>query len=750
MKSKNLGGSSHWLRGVVPLLFLLSGFSGLVYQVVWVRWLALAFGVSAYAVSMVLAVYFGGLALGGWLGGKLASYKLPGLRLYGVLEIGIGVYAVWLSSVSGSLDEFYRSIYVGLGSNLGLWQAARLVLASVLLITPTTMMGATFPLIVSAYKQLQARLGAGLAGLYALNTIGGMMGVLLAGFVLIGGMGLHNTTLAAAVINIIVGLAALGFSLARAAGAAQTALGGGVSRDGSDGSPQQLRRVLLAGLFLSGVAALGYEVVWTRVLELLIGSGTVYAFALMLATVLLGIGLGSWLLSPMADQIRRPMVWLGWLEFGVSCAMLLTMLVGGWLLAFLSFSQQIWLMASLGLFAPNVLLGAVVPLGLKVYASLEDQAGRGVGELYAANLMGGVCGSLATGFVLLPVLGSQGSLMALTMVSASVGLLWLLVSPNRRGLVWGIAPTLLLVTALAARPGWLLDRVFSSRFPGQAILFNVEEVEGTVTVIENKGIKTVYLNGRHQANDTPDMLWLHRRLAHLPLVLHPDPQRMLIVGLGSGSTAGAATLYPLEQLKVIELSPAMIEAAALFTASNYNIINHPRAQIVAGDGRQFLLLTDETFDVIEADIIPPRQAYSGFLYSADFYRLARARLSPGGMMAQWMDTTLPEQDYKLLLRTFVSVFPNANLWQGGNFVIGLRHDAPLDLSRLEARLARLPLAEIHAAGGWTSVAELKQDLTLGPQEILEYVGQGPILTDNWLYLEYYLARSPIPASSTQP
>ncbi|MBI4786378.1 MAG: fused MFS/spermidine synthase [Chloroflexi bacterium] len=715
------------------VVFLLSGFSGLAYQVVWIRRFGLIFGVTAFATSAVLSAYFAGLALGSWLAGRrLSRWRVHPLKLYAFLEVGVGAYALAIPFLLDSLNIVYAAVFPLLENSFYLLSLLRLFFSALVLIIPTTLMGATLPLLTEALAERVKNVTVNVSGLYAVNTLGALLGASFSGFYAIREFGMFETTLLAVAGNWLAALGAV--IIARRLGA--------VAPQPSKPQPETRRefspryKALLLGLFLSGFAALGYEVVWTRVLSLFMGR-TVFAYTTILCSALLGIAVGSWLLRYASPWIRRPVRVLALLELAVAALSLLSIGVISQAVP----NQTDWgLPVSLGviLVIPNALLGATLPLAIRVYQAEFKHIAQSVGDLYSANVLGGVLGSFATGFVLLTLLGSQYTVVFLAVLNGFVALLFYRYAESgSRTWAWvGVGASALAVVFFLLQPQFLFDGIRRGIFGEEEILFHQEDVEGIVTVTQQGIHRTIYLNGSQESNDRPGLLDVHRGLAHLPLLLHPNPERILVVGLGSGTTAGAATQQPVKEIRVVELVPGMYQGAAYFAESNYDILNDPRVNLRVDDGRNHLLLTRDKFDVIEADLILPWHVGANNLYAAEYYRLVAARLKPNGIVAQWLDTGLPAEEYKLLLRTFISVFPNTTLWRSGNYAVAMPSGIRIDQDLLRARFADRKLAKALLESGFYDLDTFLGSFVMGPEDIRRYVGAGPILTDDHPYLEF--------------
>jgi spermidine synthase len=740
------------LNIVLYALFLISGLSGLVYQVVWKREFSLIFGVTSYAVGTVLSAFFAGLALGSWLASRWIKRGVRNpLRLYGWLELAIAAYALVTPFLLDLLNQVYLSIFPLIDGSFTTISLLRFVGSMLVLLFPTTLMGATLPLVSEALSRRLSDATVNVGNLYTINTLGALGGAALSGYYTLGFVGVFETTLIGVTANVL----AAGGALLIAGGFEQpiehqpSRTQAKTTATNNLAQPQrQLRWLILVAMFVSGFAALGYEVIWTRVLSMFTGR-TVAAFTTILCSVLFGIVLGSWFVRLRGARLQRPIAALVFIQMGVAWSSLLS-IIG--MSQFAPDRESPWVMLFLGLIliVPNALLGATLPLAVRIYQAAGAQLGQSVGEVYAANVLGGVLGSFSTSFLLVPWLGSQTTIVLLVVLNTLIALLLLprrerqtnITKPTTHlsptSLFW-MGLTGLLTIGIALSPNLLLGGVSRQVYGNdERVLFQEEGVEGTVVVTElADGTRQIYVNGTIQSGNAIGTLLTHRRLAHLPLLLHSNPRDVLVVGIGSGTTAGTATRYPMvERIKVVELSPGMVRGSEFFTESNYNLLGDPRTTVIADDGRNFLMLTDERFDVIESDIILPYHAGANNLYAKEYYELIKSRLKPGGVVSQWIDVALPEAEYQRLLRTFVSVFPNTTLWEGGSYAIAQPDGIRIDPRIIRERFADPTILTALFEAGYTDPENFLQSFTMGPESIQRYLGEGPILTDNQPYLEY--------------
>jgi spermidine synthase len=514
---------------------------------------------------------------------------------------------------------------------------------------------------------------------------------------------------------------------------------------------------------VSGFTSLALEVIWFRVLVIFMGP-TAYAFAIMLATVLAGIALGSALVTP---WMRRQIDWvalLAILQIAVSVAALMSFRALAFIRPAAGYVDEAWAQMTVGvhylatvlvgsvfaILPTAVLLGLAFPIGVRVWAGLgEDrrQAAARVGVFNAVNLCGAVFGPLAAGFWLLPRAGSRASLIAIAgMTLASAFVLLSVLAPRRpRFAAVAALGGALAFAAAATNLDQALGAALARAYGSEERLWWDEGVQTTVMVNRRPagptgpGMRILYLDGWHQANDSPGTLFMERTIGVLPMLLHPEPSRALVIGLGGGATAGAIARLPGVQVDVVELSPSVARAAdEWFSHSNFGLLRRPNVSLRVDDGRNYLLLTDQRFDVITADIIIPRHAGSGNLYSAEYFQLARRALTRGGMMLQWLggDTDV---ENRTIMGTFLNVFPYATLWAGRSLLIGTVDPLLIRRDQVERRLADPATGAALEVAGITNFEMLRLLYDAGPEELRVYVGDGPILTDDRPFMEYFLS-----------
>ncbi|GIW08327.1 MAG: hypothetical protein KatS3mg060_3132 [Dehalococcoidia bacterium] len=757
-KAQARGGLLAGATGLVGLLILslvLSGASGLIYQVIWFRVLGLIFGVSVHATSAVLAAFMAGLAVGSVVTGRFADRIKRPLLAYGIVEIGIGVFGLSSLWALELLQPIYKALALSVTDSVVVLSVIRFALAFLILLVPTTMMGATMPLVVRSSLLRSGSLSRNVSLLYAANTFGAVAGAFSSAFYLIGLYGVTVTTAIAAGINMAVGVLWIGVSLAapRETEAAPPEVEVAPELHPSERVSPATARLVLIVYGLSGAIALAYEVVWTRLLAGVFPS-TVYAFAIMLCAILTGIAIGSWAVNGLIARRGNWLLRFAVLEvaLGVAAVLSLTViaqayraerLVRGWLgwSAETLVVNEPWFMLTFALFCigPTAfLMGVTFPVATKLYASGFTEVGRRVGTIYGVNVLGALAGSLGGGLVLIPLLGAQRALWALAIGNAVLGLIVLLATRGRAPQRLGFAAaSATLFGAIAVASPDVYQTLFSTDPQTTETIWFHEGQDANVRVARDlDGNLVLFTNSAGQNNDSRAEAVFHYQLGLLGPLLHPNPKEVLVVGLGVGQTAGAASQHPGTHTTVVELLPGVIEAAPLFSHVNFNLHTNPDVTIVAADGRNYLLLAGQRFDVIESDPIWPTHAGAANLYSADYYRLARQALKDDGIMVQWVDASLPEHAYRMMVRSFYEVFPEATMWYHGTILVGAKGPLRLDYDAIEAKFQDPRLRAVMEDLGIRGVNDVMREFVGRPDEVRAFLGPGPVVSDRYPIIEY--------------
>ena len=732
-------------------LFCASGCAALIYQVVWLEQLSLVIGSSALSLGVLLATFMGGLGLGSVLATRGTALYSP-LRRYAVLELAIGV----LGLVAYAAIPLLGGAYAALAGGGALTLPLRLVVAGLALLPATMLMGATLP-VVAPWLRGQAAGAARLGWCYAANTAGGVLGCVLAAFYLLRVHGALVTTLGAVALNVTIAGAA--FVLARRS----TARPYPATEPRAPSARPHASGALYAATALSGMTALGAEVLWTRHLSLLLG-GTVYTFALILGVVLIGIGLGS-AAGAAAGERFDPRNALATCQALLGLAMAaaanaLARSLPFWpidvgLPTTAAAALQLDLFRVAYVVLPAALLwGASFPLALAAAVRTGEEPRRAVGRLYAANTAGAIAGALLTTFVLVVAVGSQRTQQLL--IAASVGAAILLLVTRRGGPQR--LPSLGIAAAAAAAfvvPTLPPEFVAYGRFlPTRGLDANVvyvgEGLTASVAVTaEPNGTLTYHNAGKTQASTYPQDMRLQRMLGHLATLVPERPRNVLVIGLGAGITAGAVAIDPaVERVVVAELEPLVPHVAAeFFGEHNFDVVTSGKVEIRIDDGRHLLATTAERFDAITSDPLDPWVKGAAALYTREFWQLVKSRLNEGGVVTvfvQFYETT--EDAVRSEIATFVDVFSNAavfaNTVEGLGYdavLVGRNGDAPIDLERLHGRLrghAYAPVADSLASIGFESPLDLMSTFVADAESLEPWLEGAPRNTDRNLRLQY--------------
>ena len=725
----------------------------LVYQVMWLRLLALVFGVTVYAASTVLAGFMAGLGVGSLVAGRLAARVKRPLAAFGIAEALVGVTAFLSPLVLDALAAGWKTIHPSLPDSLALVTVIRFVVAFLVLIVPTSLMGSTLPLVITSAVARQDRVGGRIGLLYAINTTGAIAGALLAGFYLISDVGVAVSFRLAAATNIAIGLVAIVAAYAmppqsEAEPSLMLQEHEKVPPDLLASCDQSQRRVVLWAFFVSGLMSLALEIIWFRMLVVFLRP-TAYAFTIMLACVLAGIALGSAIAAPLLRMRVRWLPALAVIQALIGITAVLSFNVLTRTQALIDVANPLFdriglntylaplAAASLAAILPTtLLLGLAFPIGLSLWAGDDPHAdtSRRAGAFYSLNVFGAIIGSVVAGFVLLPAFGTRFSLIAVSGLAVLSSIALALSERKRRPqfahALAVAAPALFAIAAFFAVDPF--DVAFARFHGGETLLWRQEGVQTTVAIHERPGpppMRIMFLDGNHQANDSDATAFVHHRIGALPVMLHQAPKTALVVGLGGGATPGAVARHNVN-VDVVELSAAVVAGSHFFKRINFDLLARPNVHLRVDDGRNFLMMSRKKYDVITADIILPRHAGAGSLYSKEYYELVRDSLADGGLVLQWNGGD-SETEYKLLLRTFVSVFPNTTLWADGGLMVGSMKPFTLSRSAYDARRAGFMF-------NW-DLATLKRIYSAGPDEVREFVGEGPVLTDDKPVIEYFLS-----------
>lgn len=759
--------SSHWVLLLIVLSFV-SGCAALIYQIVWFQLLQFVIGSSAVSLAVLLGTFMGGLCLGSLSLSHIASAKHHPLRVYAFLELGIGVFGVAVLVGMPLVGHVYlTSIGRGLPGIL-----LRGLVSIICLLPPTMLMGATLPA-MARLLELTPRGASQVGFLYSGNTVGAVVGALLAGFYLLRIYDLPTATYVAVALNSVLALTSIcaaAFMKYKRLTAEQPA--------SMPARQIDLDWPVYVVIGISGLSALAAEVVWTRLLSLLLGP-TVYSFSVILGCYLMGLGIGSSLGAFLCRRVANPRLMLGWCQF------LLTMAIAfaGYLL-FSFFPQQLYTppvdffsqfqsdatRCLVTILPATCLWGASFPLALAAVASPEQDPGRLVGGIYAANTVGAIIGAMGTSLLLIAWIGTQNVQRLLIWTSALAAILmftpWLQPSRPRGSRVAkraedvkeipAIMRTMLIPGTLAF--AWLLAGQIDSvpgllvafgPYAGNAIgqtnvLYTGEGMNASVAISEAGGIRSFHTSGKVEASNAPPDMQHLRMLGHLPALAHSGPRSVLVIGCGAGITAGSFIPYSsIDRITVVEIEPLIPQVVTpYFRQENNDFVHDPRVKLIYDDARHYALTTAETFDIITTDPIHPWVKGSASLYTKEYFELIKRHLNPGGLVTQWVPLYESSRGVvKSEIATFFDVFPSGTMWStqdpGDLVLLGQADPLPINVDAVEERLHRSPsVAESLRVVGFNSAVDLLATYTGRASDLKPWLAGAEINRDRNLRLQY--------------
>ena len=751
--------------------FFLSGVAGLAYEVAWLRSLELVFGSTSYAAATVLAAFMAGLALGSYgFGRKVGGWARP-LRTYAWLEIGIGIYALLVPLIFAGLAPLYGALWTVTGASPFLFGIARFAVCFTVLLPATLFMGATLPVVSQHWSQRETSLVSGIGFLYGLNTLGAVVGVIATGFLLLPRLGFATTIAIAVALNFGVAAAALYMS-GRYEGSPVPIpeRGQGTAEpEPTAARTSEAERNTIVALAFTGFAAMALQVAWTRMLALVVGP-SVYAFSIMLATFLVGLGLGSVLFSGVLERWPRSGPRMFWMLAAASGLLSIASLGFAAELPYLfarlfhvwedTYSPQVMfgveaIVCGAAIFLPTVAMGGLFPAGLAAAGLSNERVGASVGRLYASNTAGAVVSAFAGGFLLIPTLGISGTIYGAAFLYLAVGAVF---RPQTSGRSWrpvlgrAVAVTTACFVAMVMAPRWN-PRVMTSAMyeyvnsltedftraefreyteESWELLYYKDGPVSTVTVAwapdrpgERDGEEVanlVYMtDGKADASSVGDM---HTQvmLAQAPLLLHPAPARALVIGLASGTTAGSVLTHPVEKLDIVEIEPASEPASHLFDFVNGRPLDDPRTTLTFADARSYLRGSEQLYDVIISEPSNPWIAGPANLFTQEFFEIGSRALTDGGLFTQWIQMySLEPSLLRSAIATFQSVFPHVYafhpLRKNDLILVGSKSPIELDVARIGTRWQVPAVRSDLERLGFHEFAAVLAQARIGPDEV---------------------------------
>jgi spermidine synthase len=745
---------------LIVFIFILSGAAGLMYEVVWSRQLVLVFGNTTQAVSTILTGFFGGLAVGSFVGGRLADRVRRPLRLYGLIELVLVVVVLLTPVTFRLLHELYRGVFPSVEGQPVVLALIRFALAILALAPATVLMGATLPTLTRQLTH-DRHLSIAFGRLYAANTIGAIFGTIVAGVFLIELLGLTGTLVVAAGCSTVAGLVAL--LLSREVPAIEPAEDASAARwTPSDSEAAGYRRPRLALLlaFVSGLTSLGYQVLWTRLLSSGTGNST-YVFTAILATFLIGIAFGALAFANGRIRVQRPVAWIAIAQIAVAAVAFAGLVLvigrpgkidpGQWLGAVQAVVGPIMLVV----LPATVILGFTFPLSSTLLGDDPNRIAANAGRLLAANTAGAITATFAIPFFVIPLIGSPNAVALLALVNVATGAVLLASRTGRQtitsfqrigaGAVAGVVAIAILFGLVT--PGWIVDPSVARIRAQGAPIFDSREDEIASVQAGELATPQLWVTGTGMTLLTVDA----KLMPILPLMLRPNSKTALTVAFGMGSAFRGAVLAKLKT-EAVELVPSVPEMFGFFYADAAQILADPNAKVIVTDGRNHLELTTERYDIIVTDPPPPIfSSGASVISSLEYYQAGHDHLAQGGVMMQWIPWGSTIDEFRAHVRTFRSVFRHASILFGsggyGLYMLGSDEPLTFDEATMREVLARPGILEdistafdspAHTIDAW--ISQIRGMRWIDDEQIDAFTGPGPLITDDRPIPEYFLLR----------
>jgi spermidine synthase len=770
---------------LIGICFVLSGATGLIYEVLWARMLGLVFGATTLAVSTVLAAFMGGLALGSAFAGRLGSRIERPLRAYGLIEIGIAAYALLVPLLFNWVDNLYAFIWQQFHPGFFVFSLWRFVLSCALLLVPTTLMGATLPVLSAALLRSAKRNSNSVTRLYACNLAGAILGTLAAGFVFLPSLGVRSTIVVAATLNVIVGAIAV-LAERKVEGAPATHERPDIEVDAStETAPVAGHRFWLLCALASGFVTISTQVAWTRVLAMVIGSST-YAFSIVVALFLIGLAGGAWLVgrSSYGIKLRESMMKI---EVAIGISLFMSLFVINWIpnvLVYvgLRFHVSSWggllllqiICASMLILVPALLMGMVMPAVLVWASTNRESSVRLVGRSYAINTIGAIAGAFITGFLLIPKTSTKHTLLFSAAICVIVAGAAYLPRPTARDpqlhraisvgatvlvilLLFISAPSMnlgdlsvgaydSLIRVLAQTREGVKDDSANEVGPAEhRLLMYQEGATSTVSVRKDWQTTSLAINGRANASDREDMP-TQVMLGQLPLLVAPSTRNGLVIGFASGVTVGAMLQSPIESLDCVELEPATIPASRFFEHVNNRPLNDPRLHLLFDDARTYLRVTPKRYDMIISEPSHPWVPGVANLFTREFFEMTRERLSDDGVFVQWVQIyQMSTETLRSVLATYQDVFPHVLVFRVGGVSKGkdlllVGSNRPMNLDRLAERITEPRMSAEIARVNLKSEGDVRAWYVCDETTLRPAVSGAKLNTDDNMHIETTVPR----------
>lgn len=775
-----------YTKHIKPVLFMfaLSNMAALIYQISWTKSLSYVFGTSVYAVGTVLACFMAGLALGSFVLGKKADKSPNPLRLFAYVELTLGLFALFLIPVFAFLPQAYASLH-GLFDGSPNLNFLLFALSFQVLIIPTSLIGGTFPIMNRIYSRQIKTIGEDVGIVYSVDTVFAAIGALSAGFFLLPVIGISRTVALGAVINILAGL----YLYKKSCKTEWTAHVGNGDADENRNKPvkpvnSELNRtelVVFASFFLSGFAALAIEVVWIRFLSLTLGT-SIYAISIITASFLIGLSLGSFLISKYSGKIKHPITAFAFVEMGIALSGILVLLLLDkldvpYLMLYHAFDSyypftiSLFIIIFIIILIPTTLMGATMPMVSKIVSNEFEFIGADIGAVYSINTFGAIFGTIFASFVLIPRIGMIKTGVFGAAIGVSIALMLFAVSERKwKSKFYSFAGTTIILGiylssgtinplfAGAYYHGTQLKDIESWKdLKSKTELVRYEEgLYGLVSVVKKDEFIALRIDGKSESSNVPIELVSEHQLAYIPVFASHAPKNVMLIGLGGGFTLDALTNFDeIESIDLVEINPQIIEVAKEdFSAYNNNALGDPRINVVVDDGRNHLGANEKKYDVIISQPSNIWLSGEGGLFTKEMYTIAKDHLKDGGIFGQWMP--LYEQDtddFRIFLATFSSVFPYTDMWIVGYdaVLVGSMEPVVYDYGNIRSHLAsnrkinsdfEMMSDVLATSGTYRLLYQIIVPYRMSGSDVKEFSG-GIINTDDHPVLEFSSARNTI-------
>ncbi|MBN1481021.1 tetratricopeptide repeat protein [candidate division KSB1 bacterium] len=744
-------------RSILLIVFFFSGATALVYQLAWIRMFGFVFGVSVFAISTVLTAFMTGLALGNYLFGRLVDTSKNALTLFAFLQLGIGSFALTFPFTFKAFEFFYLSFHQLFPTSFYISSLIRFVFSFFFLLIPTTLMGGTLPVLTKYFVKNLGNLGHNVGTLYSVNNLGAFIGCFAAGFLLVQMWGTTETIVLAAVINIIIAFVVFYIHTKGTKGKIEKVplVSENIDKSGQTTYSGFIVKLALWVFVVEGFTTLSYEVIWTRILVGFSFDKSVYFTSTVILSFIFGLSVGSWLVSFFVDRHKNLPALLGWIEMGIGLVAIALLpvfskigaylesvrplYVGSWLF---HMGREYFIFFIVMLF-PVILMGATFPIVSKIYTQHINQLGTRIGVVGALDTVGSIFGSFVAGFIFIPFLGVVNAVLLTAAINLAIGFIIFFFQPYMRKtskIIVGLTILVCAVFLLRTVPGKAYFQTWLTSQPEDRLIFYKEGTAATVSIPQHlDGTKALSINGAISGEASPGDLEVHRLEGYLPYLLHDNPENALLIGLGTGVTANCLIQSDMKYVECVEICPEVVEAAEhSLGEENSHVVKNQKFTGIIEDGRSFLLITEVKYDIITSSGIHPRM--SPTIYTSEFYQICRDHLTENGVMCKWFPSNwLSTDEFKMLLKSFIDVFPYSSLWVGNAsqaILIGKTEPLVINLDMLSRKMKRDKIFHDLAASGMETPSKLLAKFICHDDSLTKYLGDVSVNSDDNPAVEY--------------